>query len=236
MHVITFLAVAAAVRRIDRGGSTARAFFDVQEVEDSEALASHFESIVDAPDQYYETERYRRYGIVEWNGKWELVQAGPFVQSSHYNPVLGGKVRYYEPLLHADTPEFQRLVEQFVKCVPHAINQLEVHQIRVCCDGQATNLVPEGIHQDGYDTISITCVARHGIQGAITTLRRAKTDVDPCLQLQLEGGHMLVFDDKRLWHHVSSIALDPNFHKGYRDIYVILARDPDAVNSCFSLG
>lgn len=229
MHVITFLGVAAAMRRI----SPTAAFFDVQEVEDNDSLASHFQSIVDAPDKYYETERYRRYGVLQWKGKWELVRAGPFVQSSHYNPVLGGKVRYYEPLLHADTPEFQLLVDQFVKCVPHAFDHLEVHQIRVCCDGQATNLVPEGIHQDGYDTIAITCVTRHGIQGAITTLRRSKTD-DPCLQLLLEGGHMLVFDDKRLWHHVSNIALDPSFHKGYRDIYVILARDSsseDAVSA-----
>ncbi|KAJ8605387.1 hypothetical protein CTAYLR_002403 [Chrysophaeum taylorii] len=231
--ILLLLSSMAAALEAMRSGSSPLLVKDVEyclvPIANVEALATHFENIHEAADAYYESERYRRYGVVSRTEEgWSLVRAGRFVQSSAYNKYLGDKIRAYAPLRAQDvaSPEFQALLDRFAASVAHATPEVHVHQIRVCCDASSTNLVPEGVHQDGYDSVAIACIDRHAVQGAVTSLRKAR-DADPHFVFELPPGNMIVFDDRRLWHDVSPMLAAPGATKGYRDIYALLAHDSE---------
>jgi len=82
--------------------------------------------------------------------------------------------------------------------------EFDIHQMRVKCKGGATQLSPEGWHQDGYDRIAMIGVARHNIIGGEALLSTHKTDA-PFLQATLDAGTMLIIDDNYLWHNGRSI-------------------------------
>ena len=79
-------------------------------------------------------------------------------------------------------------------------------------------MVPEGIHQDGYNIIGIACVARKNIKGGINLVYDSSKKL--IHNLQLAEGEMLILNDHKLYHDVMPIELDKVTEEGYRDILV----------------
>ncbi|KAJ8601984.1 hypothetical protein CTAYLR_002717 [Chrysophaeum taylorii] len=213
----------------------------LKQLSDLEKLQGHFDaSMRDARDVYYEDQhRYRRYGVVfRENGLWRVVRRPtPFFQAARLNSYLGGVVREYPRLLDdcVLSPAFQDLCTQFTATFPHYdFGEVHVHMIRVVCEPQTngTVVVPEGVHQDGFDAIAMACVRRHNIDGAKTSIH-ATRDTPPILEAVVQDGFVMCVDDKALWHYVSpmtratDIADDVDAH---RDI-IILHSVHDASNA-----
>ena len=47
---------------------------------------------------------------------------------------------------------------------------MKIHQIRVCVNNDDEILLPEGIHQDGYNMVAIICINRRNITGGINKI------------------------------------------------------------------
>ena len=66
--------------------------------------------------------------------------------------------------------------------------------MRAKCTGGATQLSPEGWHQDGYDCIAMIGINRCNIFGGHVLLATSKTE-DPFMQAVLDTGTMVIVDD-----------------------------------------
>ena len=79
-------------------------------------------------------------------------------------------------------------------------------------------MVPEGIHQDGYNIVGIACIARKNIKGGINLVYDSSKKL--INNLQLAEGEMLILNDNKLYHDVLPIELYKEHEEGYRDILV----------------
>ena len=162
--------------------------------------------------------RLRKYSKVRtfWESHWlpslddlEItpLDISDFSQSEKYNKHQGGKARKFvniEPSV-LSSPAMREMIGIFLAPLDKSVKyEFDIHQMRVKCKGGATQLSPEGWHQDGYDRIAIKGVARHNIIGAEALLSTHKTDA-PFLQATLDAGTMLIIDDNYLWHNGRSI-------------------------------
>ena len=102
------------------------------------------------------------------------------------------------------------------------ISYIQVHQIRVYVENNnIIDLVPEGIHQDGYNFIAMCCISRKNINGGISNIYDESKNL--VYSVKLEEGEMLIVNDNKMFHNVSSIKLDKRrneIKEGYRDIFV----------------
>jgi len=179
------------------------------------------------------TYRLRKYSKVKAqeprnSGFWSIEQLDidTFVQSSKYNEHQGGMVRKFE---HIDKTVIQsgaikEMVTTFYDaCNLHDRHEIDVHQIRVKCTGGATQLSPEGWHQDGYDCIAMIGINRCNIIGGEILLSTSK-EVPPFLQAIMDPGTMVIIDDSHLWHNGRSIQPLENGKPAYMDAMVFTAK------------
>ena len=107
------------------------------------------------------------------------------------------------------------------------IKYIQVHQIRVYTDSEnEIDLVPEGIHQDGYNFIAMSCITRKNMSGAISHIYDESKNIVHSVQLQ--EGEMLIVNDNKMFHSVSPIKLNKinkEVKTGYRDIFVLTTID-----------
>ena len=98
---------------------------------------------------------------------------------------------------------------------------IDIHQMRVVTlpDGSA-EVSPEGVHQDGYDFISMIGIARHNIQGGHLLVYLNKDD-ENFISLPLEDGHMVTLKDDKLWHNASPIVVLDKGERGYMDAFIL---------------
>ena len=83
----------------------------------------------------------------------------------------------------------------------------------------STNLVPEGIHQDGFNFIAISCINRKNIRGGLNNVYDSdKTIKYYCTTLN--QGEILILNDRKMFHDVTNIELNNLNEVGYRDIFV----------------
>lgn len=180
-----------------------------------------------APDRYLRDGpcfRHRAYGRADVAGielRWR--EHAPFVQSEAINGYAGGIAREFAPLPEAGRRFAERLVgDPDVRRTIDA-DRLEIgcHQIRVVAeDSVPGHPTPEGLHQDGFDFVSITCVARHNVSGAVTIVSPVSGAQAPVLDRALEPGETVLLDDRRLRHYASPIRpRQPGW--AHRDVIVL---------------
>ncbi|CAG9463469.1 unnamed protein product [Pedinophyceae sp. YPF-701] len=224
-------------------------YFSMYNCQDVRAVADAFDRL---PVDPYRPSQYRRFNRMTYNPSKGHLKVDPnssFAQASHYNAFNRGDMRYYEPIEDAtwQHPGFKKLLESFVdqvlkndpqrRAVAEAgkdLDDIYVFFIRTVCapnsDPQYQKAgfpTPEGIHQDGMDFVSITCVSRDNIRGGISSLYYDKEDPEPFTALELPPGFTLLLNDRIIYHHVSKIEpLNPE-EWGTRDIIVLTFNNLD---------
>jgi len=177
-------------------------------------------------DKYYDNERYRAYSLVKVDNNENINILGDlsFYQSSNLNTYNGNNLRSYKNIDKnlLENKEFKNLINLFNKEVSKEFGfnneYINIHQIRVTANIELTNLIPEGIHQDGYNLVAIVCISRENIEGGENKLY----DIDKNLidKRFLEEGDMLIINDNKLFHEITDIKIKDKNFEGYRDIFV----------------
>ena len=186
-------------------------------------------------DKNYTNKRSRAYSLLNVEDLEDIKIIGnlKFFQSTNYNNFNGNIIRDYNNIDSKILQDecFKYFVKKFIETINdqliknsyyEKINYIQVHQIRVYTDSEdEIDLVPEGIHQDGYNFIAMCCVTRRNISGAISHIYDESKNIVHSVQLQ--GGEMLIVNDNKMFHSVSPIKLNKTSKKvkmGYRDILV----------------
>jgi hypothetical protein len=149
-----------------------------------------------------------------------------FTQSSKYNKHQGDKVRTFD--LIDDNVLYSNAMRKMVsvfqdKCSLPVRFQMNVHQVRVKCEGGATQLSPEGWHQDGYDCIAMIGIDRCNIIGGELLLSTRKTE-PPFLQAVIDDGTMVIVDDSHLWHNGMAIQPIRDNKPAWMDLFIFTAK------------
>lgn len=174
--------------------------------------------------------RLRRYSVVAPITEGHLMPLGygrlstnEFTQSSEYNKFQGDVKRVFEPLEESfvRSKAFTFICNLFNKEFNWQGN-IEVHQMRVLAK-EGGKLSPEGIHQDGFDNISMVGVSRKNMTGGHLLLYRDRQS-EPIVDMILRDGESVYLDDRELWHNGSPVvAVDPD-SETYMDMLILLAK------------
>ena len=173
-------------------------------------------------DSYYNNKRYRGFSLVDTNN-YSLIGNPLFMQNANYNNYLGNKVRSY-PNIHFDVIQdksFQHTINTFkdtISTLNKQYTKFYIHQIRVITDTSDINVVPEGIHRDGYDYICISCVNKYSINPIYNEIYdKMYTMVDT---IELNENENLILNDLNYYHNVTNLSSSNKKITGYRDIFV----------------
>ncbi len=176
-------------------------------------------------DKYYNNNRNRAFSLLKIEDNVEIIGNLNFYQSELYNNFNGNKLRKYDNISPTIVNDklFIEIVKNFnlmVKKQYGEINKfIQIHKIRVYADKDSTNLVPEGIHQDGFNMIAIYCVARVNITGGTSIIYDNNKEI--IYEKELNEGEMIVINDNEYFHNVTNIELLDKEQIGYRDIIVL---------------
>ena len=181
-------------------------------------------------DNYYLNKRKRAFSLLEVaNETVKIVGDLNFYQSNCYNNFNGNILRTYEniPKILVNDDLFKDMVFEFNKKVNDEyklVNKyIQIHQIRVYADEEPINLIPEGIHQDGFNIVGLYCVKRENIKGGVSNIYDNKKN--KIYTRELSQGEMIILNDARLFHDVTNIELVDKEQIGYRDIFVLTTID-----------
>ena len=172
--------------------------------------------------------RLRKYSRVHATPECHLIDLGDdtFTQSKDYNKHQGGMSRKFDSIDEGvlESAALSELAAAFLmSCNITVQHEFDIHQMRVICRGGATQLSPEGWHQDGYDCIAMIGIDRCNIFGGEILLSTSKTEA-PFLQAVMDSGTMVVVDDSHLWHNGRSIQPVINSKPAYMDAIVFTAK------------
>ena len=192
-------------------------------------LSSSFEDLP-ATDHKDGQDRLRRYSMIELMIEPKAIKELPvstFTQTDEYNDFQGNVERHFENIdkdtLNSDG--MKELIYSFRTINNlHPATLIDIHQMRVVTlpDGTA-EVSPEGVHQDGYDFISMIGIARHNIEGGHLLVYLNKED-ENFISLPLEGGHMVTLKDDELWHNASPIVVVDKGERGYMDAFILTTK------------
>jgi hypothetical protein len=181
-------------------------------------------------DKYYEGgDRYRslnrqRAEIVEGGvNVWPIEESTPYVQLEKYNTTLGGKPREYAPLPHEIVCALgvRKLIAYHLSYLPlskagtkYLVN---LHVIRfTATPGRPCDTSPPGLHKDGEKYIVTHLLGRCGAQGGeVVITDNGKRELDRFTMHEL--GECYVFDDDRVWHMLTPVAVMESNEFAYRD-------------------
>ncbi len=176
-------------------------------------------------DKYYTNKRNRVFSLLKINTDIQIIGNLNFYQSSTYNNYNGNLLREYDNI-SSDVLEnntFKKLIFTFTNIIDKELNNkndyIQIHKIRVYANKDSTNLIPEGIHQDGFNMIAICCIKRKNIKGGISRIYDNNKNI--IYNKQLEEGEMLIINDIKNYHDVTNIELIDKEKIGYRDIIVL---------------
>ena len=198
--------------------------FKVNYKNDVDNIKNYFSNL--ELDKYYDNERYRAYSLikVDNNKNIDIIGDLSFYQSSNLNKYNGNNLRNYKNIDKKliKNEEFKKLINLFNDQVSKEFGfyneYINVHQIRVKANTDFTNLIPEGIHQDGYNLIAIVCISRENIEGGENKLY--DTDRNLIDKRYLDGGDMMIINDNKFFHEITDIKIKNTKYEGYRDIFV----------------
>lgn len=176
-------------------------------------------------DNYYKSERYRNFSLVDIEtNNYKLIGNLKFYQSSYLNNINGNIIRNYENINKTllKNKFLKKLILDFKNVVKfhynYEPNMIKIHQIRVCIDNNNKFIVPEGIHNDGYNCIGIFCVNRENITGGKNVIY--DNEKNKLYNNILNPGDFLIFNDNNLLHDVEDIKNVYKGKKGYRDVLI----------------
>lgn len=191
------------------------------------ALGASFERL---PLDHYVEGSFRRRRLSRFRGSGKRLRHlrhAAFVQNTKVNQLLGNIRRDYEELEDSliESSAFQSFICGIQDFYGFDVNStvLGVHQIRiVCSEDQQGEPAPEGIHQDGFDFLTIACIDRQGVLGAATQLFRTP-DAKPFFSEELAPGQWVHCDDRAVYHYTTPIR-PAHSTPGHRDVFVVTAR------------
>ena len=197
---------------------------------EAELLDEIKDSFNDLPETDHADGKYRlrKYSRVEacFDGDDGLqlcsLENNKFNQSEDYNKHQGGMTRKF---VNIDTEVIgSNAVREMVRaffdsCKINGDQEFDIHQMRVKCLGGATQLSPEGWHQDGYDYIAVIGIERNNIIGGEMLLSTSKVDA-PFLQAAIDTGTLVIVDDSYLWHNGRSIQPADDSKPAWMDVMV----------------
>jgi len=149
-----------------------------------------------------------------------------FKQSKKYNTHQGGIVRKFEPVdtkVIESNAMYELLRAFYDACELDNDVVVDIHQMRVLCQGGATQMSPEGWHQDGFNCVTIIGIDRCNIIGGELLASDSKTN-PPFMTAPLDSGTMLIIDDDYLWHNARSIQPLDDTKPAYFDSLIFLAK------------
>lgn len=193
-------------------------------------LAALRPSFDDLPIDHYIEGSFRRRRLSRFRGPADALEHlphGAFMQSDYVNQLLGNIQREYAELDEAliANPSFLAFIggiQAFFGFDP-ADTVLGVHQIRITCSAEEQGEpAPEGIHQDGFDYITICCITRDGVEGAKTEFYRDPKG-EPIFSQELQPGEVAYCDDRAIYHYTTPIH-PAGDAPGHRDVFVVTAR------------
>ncbi len=181
-------------------------------------------------DKYYEAgDRYRSLNRV----RAEIVEGGvevslsdesmPYVQLKKYNTTIGGQAREYAPLPAAIAGSIgvRKMIADHLHSLPlSAVGTkylVNVHLIRfTATPGRPCDTSPPGLHKDGEKYIATHLLGRCGAHGGeVIITDNDKQELDRFTMR--ETGECYVFDDDRIWHMLTPVAVLEGNQFAYRD-------------------
>jgi hypothetical protein len=213
---------------VDRGFTRQPLRVDVEVARTLEALSHAAWSI--PRDKYYDGgDRYRSLNrlqaeIVEGGVKvWSTDESAPYVQLEKYNTTLGGQPREYAPLPQAiaGTAGVHKMIAYHLRYLPlSAVGTrylVNMHVIRfTATPGRPCDTSPPGLHKDGEKYIATHLLGRCGAQGGeVIITDNDKHEMDRFTMH--EPGECYVFDDDRIWHMLTPVAVQDGNQYAYRD-------------------
>jgi len=181
-------------------------------------------------DQYYDGgDRYRslnrlRAEIVEGGVKvWPIEENTPYVQLRRYNTTLGGQPREYAALPQsiAGSVGVRKMIACHLRYLPLSevgtLYLVNLHVIRFSArPGRACDTSPPGFHKDGEKYIATHLLGRCGAQGGeVIITNNDKHEIDRFTMREM--GECYVFDDDRIWHMLTPVAVREGSQFAYRD-------------------
>jgi hypothetical protein len=228
----SFIPVAANARSrsdlVERGFSRQPLRVDVDIARSLEALSHAAWSV--PKDKYYDGgDRYRslnrvRAEIVEGGVKvWLSEESTPYVQLKKYNTTIGGQPREYAPLppAIAGSMGVRKMIAHHLHYLPlSAVGTrylVNIHLIRfTATPGRPCDTSPPGLHKDGEKYIATHLVGRCGAHGGeVIITDNDKSELDRFTMR--ESGECYVFDDDRIWHMLTPVAVQEGNQYAYRD-------------------
>ena len=213
---------------LERGFSRQPLRIDVDVARTLQALAHAAWSI--PRDKYYEGgDRYRslnrlRAEVVEGGVKvWPTEESTPYVQLEKYKPTLGGQPRQYAPLPRAIAAAIgvRKMVAYHLRYLPlSAVGTrylVNLHLIRfTATPGRPCDTSPPGLHKDGEKYIATHLLSRCGVQGGeVIITNNDKHEIDRFTMREV--GECYIFDDDRIWHMLTPVAVLEGNQFAYRD-------------------
>ncbi len=147
----------------------------------------------------------------------------PYVQLEKYNTTLGGQPREYAPLPHAiaGAAGVHKMIAYHLRYLPlSAVGTrylVNMHVIRfTATPGRPCDTSPPGLHKDGEKYIATHLLGRCGAQGGeVIITDNDKHEMDRFTMR--EPGECYVFDDDRIWHMLTPVAVLDGNQYAYRD-------------------
>jgi hypothetical protein len=213
---------------VERGFSRQPLRIDLDIARSLEELAQAASSI--PKDKYYEGgDRYRslnrlRAEIVEGGVRvWPSEENTPYVQLRKYNTTLGGQPREYAqlPSTIAASIGVRKMIAHHLHYLPlSAVGRgylVNVHLIRfTATPGRPCDTSPPGLHKDGEKYIATHLLGRCGAHGGeVIITDNDKHEMDRFTMR--ECGECYVFDDDRVWHMLTPVAVLEGNQYAYRD-------------------
>ncbi|MEV0375292.1 2OG-Fe dioxygenase family protein [Streptomyces sp. NPDC050636] len=175
------------------------------------------------------TRRYSDFDYTPDSGELAPRTHVAYLQSMEMNAFVGGMERHFgdvEPQTYTNAL-FRALVRYDFDSLPigpehrSRIWRCQIHQIRITIHpGQIYDVVPEGIHSDGYPFAALHLIARVNVAGGESSLRTwdeeellAKTTFRKPLDT-------LIFEDRRMKHYTTPISA-PRAGEGHRDVLAV---------------
>ncbi|WP_432474609.1 2OG-Fe dioxygenase family protein [Amphritea sp. HPY] len=188
-------------------------------------LAASFKALPPSPylDGAFRLRRYSHFNFQQ--GDLSQLPTKAFVQSGDINLFQGDVERVYpeieEQVINSDA--FKEMFINFKEIAGISDDKpIEVHQMRILANSEAlTEAAPEGVHQDGFESLAVFVIERSNIKGGEIRVHTEK-EAAPFVSHTFDKGEFVVLNDQRFWHSAAALeaANDANAHM---DVFVLTA-------------
>lgn len=176
--------------------------------------------------------RRRRHAVYAAAPNGSIVRAPdqPHFQTIEHNPLNGGVVRWFEPIVPAigSGPTMRAILvwsrALFERLAPIRAWHVEAHQFRIeARPHELGKPTPEGRHRDGVDFVVVLLIGRENVDSGTTSVHAldGRTLGSFTLATPLDAA---IVDDTKVAHGVTPIERHETDRRGYRDVLVVTFR------------